>query len=96
MKFKALEHAEALQVPNKDPEAYPQTHLLQNADVQNHHEDLSNQSLSKVSESFGHRLIGTVSQILEELKAPPTIATVSSLKCHVSNDELKVCNVFLS
>ncbi|KAK4261984.1 hypothetical protein QN277_027607 [Acacia crassicarpa] len=85
MKFKALEAAEALKVPNKDHEAHPQTRLLVHADepnvaVQNSNKDSGNQnmvdqSLSNVSGPFCRRFIGTIGQILEELKAPPTIAT---------------------
>lgn len=33
---------------------------------------------SNVNESFWHRFVGTLGQVLHELKAPPTIATVSS------------------
>lgn len=93
MKFKALEAAEVLKVPNRDHEAHPQSRLLQDArddpnvavqiSAPNSRECSGNQnantmvdqSSSKVSETFCRRFLGTFGQILEELKAPPTIAT---------------------
>ncbi|KAI9109601.1 hypothetical protein K1719_019231 [Acacia pycnantha] len=85
MKFKALEAPEVLKVPNKDHEAHPQTHLLEDANepnvvVQNSNEysgnqNMADQSLSNISGPFCRRFIGTIGHILEELKAPPTIAT---------------------
>ncbi|XP_028795304.1 protein PIN-LIKES 7 isoform X2 [Neltuma alba] len=89
MKFKALEAAEVLKVPSMDREAHPQTRLLEDADKQNvtvqvpppncnedsENQNVVDQSSASVSEPFCHRVIGTVGQIVEELKAPPTIAT---------------------
>ncbi|XP_054823237.1 protein PIN-LIKES 7 isoform X2 [Prosopis cineraria] len=90
MKFKALEAAEVLKVPNKDLEAHPQTRLLEDAPEQNvaiqistpncngdsENQNMVDQDSSNVNEPFFRRFIGTVGQILEELKAPPTIAII--------------------
>ncbi|KAI4327861.1 hypothetical protein L6164_020273 [Bauhinia variegata] len=89
MKFKALEAAEILKVPNKDLGADAETHLLEEKRREStaievraaNVEDTENQvmveqgSSNVLKENFWGRMISISRQLLEELMAPPTIAT---------------------
>ncbi|ESW30018.1 hypothetical protein PHAVU_002G117700 [Phaseolus vulgaris] len=91
LKFKALEAAEIIKVPNKEFDANAETLLLKDNDSQNSIEvptstyvcDTENQipvdqgqsSVSKKTESLWHRIVEVSSQFLEELMSPPAIAT---------------------
>ncbi|KAF7829068.1 protein PIN-LIKES 7 [Senna tora] len=83
IRYKALEAADdTLKLPNRDHEANPQTHLLedhQQNQNQNQIGDTENQIVRKITTHtnvcFQHKLVGTLTQVIQELKAPPTIAT---------------------
>ncbi|BAT99860.1 hypothetical protein LR48_Vigan06g061600 [Vigna angularis] len=91
LKFKALEAAEIMKVPNKEFDANAETLLLKDNDIQNtievptstYYGDTENQipvdqdqsSGSEKTESLWHRIVEVISQFLEELMSPPAIAT---------------------
>ncbi|QCD91218.1 protein PIN-LIKES 7-like [Vigna unguiculata] len=91
LKFKALEAAEIMKVPNKEFDANAETLLLKDNDSQNtievptstYYGDTENQipvdqdqsSVPEKTESLWHRIVEVITQFLEELMSPPAIAT---------------------
>ncbi|XP_027361711.1 protein PIN-LIKES 7-like [Abrus precatorius] len=89
MKFKALEAAEIVKIPNKDFDTNAETHLLRDKDTmievppstyfgdnenQIIDQDESNESKNGV-ESFWYRMVEVLSHFLAELLSPPAVAT---------------------
>ncbi|XP_061357513.1 protein PIN-LIKES 7-like [Gastrolobium bilobum] len=69
MRYKAFEAAEILKIPNIDLDANAETHLLKGNDNENTNIGDSENQIVRF------HVIETLSQILQELMSPPTIAT---------------------